>query len=96
MTSPAVDALLERCNSLEVDAAIDDWRQLAVDVLDALIAQQGIVISMQRRALEGTGSPETRARVKAAFVLVQRLNKVRWKIQAVLASRRTPMLGVAA
>ena len=87
-----VEALWVRYESLQKDSTFEQWRQLSQDVLSALVQQQGLVIALQRRALDSQPyrSDERvsrRARALAAFVLVQQLHQLRRKVHALLATR---------
>jgi hypothetical protein len=93
MRDHEVEALVVRYEALQQDSSFDAWRQLSQDVLTALVQQQGLVIALQRRALEGhryrrEDRTAIRARADAAFVLVQRLHQLRRKVHALLADMR--------
>ncbi len=89
-----VEALLVRYEGLQKDSTFEQWRQLSQDVLAALVDQQGLVIALQRRALDShryrsDERTTLRTRAEAAFRLVQQLHQLRRKVHALLGSTRT-------
>jgi hypothetical protein len=87
-----VEALLVRYQDLQANSSFEDWRRLSQDVLAALVQQQGLVIALQRRALDSHRYPSEersslRARAEAAFALVQQLHQLRRKVHALLSMR---------
>ena len=93
MRDQTVDTLQSRYDRLQQDTSFDEWRQLSTDVLSALVEQQGLVIALQRRALESQRQNSEdrlglRTRAEAAFAVVQRLHQLRRKVHSLLAQKR--------
>lgn len=93
MAAHTIDALAARYDRLLSDKGFDEWRQLSQDVLTALVEHQGLVIALQRRALESQRSEQAdrealRVRAEAAFAMVQALHQIRRKVHALVAERR--------
>lgn len=97
MRENTVDMLLARYEALQHEASFEAWRQLSQDVLTALVDQQGLVIALQRKALENqrfrlVHDREERAalrmRAASAFAVVQRLHQLRRKVHALLGEMR--------
>lgn len=94
MSEHTVETLLARYDRLQHDTCFNEWSQLSQDVLATLVEKQGLVIALQRRALESqrTGGEERsalRMRAETAFAIVQRLHQVRRKVHGLLAGKRS-------
>jgi len=92
MREEIVDALQARYDQLQGDTGFEEWRQLSHDILTALVDRQGLVIALQRRAVDQRTHRDERntlrMRAEAAFFVVQCLHQLRRKVHALLAERR--------
>jgi len=94
MRESSIEALEYRYGQLKRDTSFEEWRALSQDVLAALVEHQGLVIALQRRALENQRSRaedrgDLRMRAEAAFAGVQRLHQLRRRVHGLLAERRS-------
>lgn len=94
MRPEVIDALHLRFDRLATDTSFEECRQLSQDVLTALVDHQGLVIALQRRALDSQRTPlkdrsDLRQRAETAFATVQSLHNLRRKIHALMAEKRT-------
>lgn len=92
-----VKTLTARYEGIVLEPSFDAWRQLSQDVLAALVDQQGLVIALQRKALESQRYLQTRdreqrealrGRATAAFGVVLQLHQLRRKVHALLGEMR--------
>lgn len=92
-----VKTLTARYEVLQQDVSFDAWRQLSQDVLAALVDQQGLVIALQRKALDSQREQQVhdreeratlRVRATAAFAVVLQLHQLRRRVHALLGEMR--------
>lgn len=94
MRDHTLETLQARYEQLQQAPSFEEWRVLSQDVLTALVAQQGLVIALQRRALDGQRSQRedrftVRARAQAAFADVQLLHQLRRRVHGLMAQKRS-------